>query len=171
MLKHEVYQKAAEVFGTVVGVAGMVKVMDDITTEDFVGPEEYKKVSEYIDINDIICIPNEGMNIYNDNLSDEDTKRGDLYIIFNIIYPNKNIPKNIQINTNNNIIKISSNNDVSINNMELFTLLLEQKNNNNKNNKQTIITKSTKNISLKTKNYIKMLLIQKNDNIDIDIDI
>ena len=55
MLKHEVYQKAAEVFGTVVGVAGMVKVMDDITTEDFVGPEEYKKVSEYIDINDIIC--------------------------------------------------------------------------------------------------------------------
>ena len=55
--------------------------------------------------------------------------------------------------------------------MELFTLLLEQKNNNNKNNKQTIITKSTKNISLKTKNYIKMLLIQKNDNIDIDIDI
>ena len=85
--------------------------------------------------------------------------------------PNKNIPKNIQINTNNNIIKISSNNDVSINNMELFTLLLEQKNNNNKNNKQTIITKSTKNISLKTKNYIKMLLIQKNDNIDIDIDI
>ena len=53
--------------------------------------------------------------------------------------------------------QFSSNNDVSINNMELFTLLLEQKNNNNKNNKQTIITKSTKNISLKTKNYIKTL--------------
>jgi DnaJ-class molecular chaperone len=112
---------------------------------------------------DIICIPNEGMYIFNDNIQNEN-KRGDLYVIFNIIYPKKSIPKNIQINANNNIINMTNNNnDVSINNMELFILLLEQKN-NIKNIKQNLT--ATKKITTKTKNYIKMLLIKKTEDVN-----
>jgi hypothetical protein len=56
MLKQEVFQKVSEVFGTVVGVASMVTVMDmDDVSQDMVGgAEEYKRFSDEIDINLII---------------------------------------------------------------------------------------------------------------------
>lgn len=57
MLKHEVYQRTSEVFGTVVGVAniiGFTNVLDESNKKDFT-PEEYKVVTDELDINTIIC--------------------------------------------------------------------------------------------------------------------
>jgi hypothetical protein len=57
MLKQEVYQKAAEVFGVSVGIAnimGFTNVIDESNEPDFT-PEEYKGVADEIDINMIIC--------------------------------------------------------------------------------------------------------------------
>jgi DnaJ family protein A protein 2 len=132
----------------------------------------------YIEGNDqeIICIPNEGMYIYNENnYNENNTKRGCLYIIFNIIYPNKKIPRNINISIDNNIIQKINKKDnntattsdlqVSVNNTELFSLLFEQKNNENKFVKQKII--ETKEVSCNIKNKIKLLLINKSDNFNI----
>jgi DnaJ-class molecular chaperone len=110
---------------------------------------------------DIICIPNEGMHH-----SDKDVKKGDLFIIINIIYPNKSIPKNININSNNNIIHILNDDNISINNIDLLTLLFEQKNNLNKFSKQAVL--ETKNISERIKNRIRLSLIQKNMDDDND---
>ena len=56
MLKQEAYEKVSEVFGTVVGVASMVKVMemDEVSPDMVGGAEEYKRFSDEIDINMII---------------------------------------------------------------------------------------------------------------------
>jgi hypothetical protein len=57
MLKQEVYQKAAEVFGVSVGVAnimGFTNLLDESNEVDFT-PEEYKEVADEMDINTIIC--------------------------------------------------------------------------------------------------------------------
>ena len=54
MLKQEAYEKVSEVFGTMVGVASMVKVMDLEETNEGENPIEYKKFSDEIDINMII---------------------------------------------------------------------------------------------------------------------
>jgi DnaJ family protein A protein 2 len=132
----------------------------------------------YIDANsdEINCIPNEGMFYYvedtqkNDN--NKDKNKGDLYIIFNIIYPNKDIPKNININKNNNIISINDNN-VNIDIHELLSLILNQKNNNLKKI-QSIQTTQTIQISKLNKNIInkikQKILNIENNNIDLDED-
>ena len=54
MLKHDVYKKVSEVFGTVVGVASMVGIidMDEVNGAD--EPVGYKAAIEEIDINNII---------------------------------------------------------------------------------------------------------------------
>ena len=57
MLKQEIYQKASDVFGVTVGMAniiGFTNLIDESNEKDFT-PEEYKGVSDEIDINMIIC--------------------------------------------------------------------------------------------------------------------
>jgi hypothetical protein len=57
MLKQEVYQKTSDVFGVSVGMAniiGFTNLIDESNEKDFT-PEEYKGVSDEIDINMIIC--------------------------------------------------------------------------------------------------------------------
>jgi len=57
MLKQEVYQKAAEVFGVSVGIAniiGFTNVLDESNEPDFT-PEEYKGEANEKDKNIIIC--------------------------------------------------------------------------------------------------------------------
>ena len=57
MLKQEVYQRASDIFGVSVGVAniiGFTNLIDDSNEPDFT-PQEYKEVSDEIDINMIIC--------------------------------------------------------------------------------------------------------------------
>ena len=54
MLKQEAYQKASEVFGTVVGVASMVGMVDLTEVEGADEPVTYKKFSDEVDVNGII---------------------------------------------------------------------------------------------------------------------
>ena len=57
MLKQETYQKVSDVFGVSVGMAniiGFTNIIDDSNETDFT-PEEYKGVSDELDINMIIC--------------------------------------------------------------------------------------------------------------------
>ena len=54
MLKQEAYQKVSEVFGTVVGVASMVGMIDLKEVEGAEEPVTYKKFSDEIDVNGII---------------------------------------------------------------------------------------------------------------------
>jgi hypothetical protein len=58
MLKQEVYEKASNIFGVSVGIADMVGYInldESIEGEKVVTPEEYKIVSDELDINTIIC--------------------------------------------------------------------------------------------------------------------
>jgi hypothetical protein len=54
MLKQEAYEKASEVFGTVVGVASMVGTVDLTEVKGAEEPVTYKKFSDEIDVNGII---------------------------------------------------------------------------------------------------------------------
>lgn len=54
MLKQEAYEKVSEVFGTVVGVASMVGMVDLTEVEGAEEPVTYKKFSDEIDVNGII---------------------------------------------------------------------------------------------------------------------
>ena len=54
MLKQEAYEKVSEVFGTIVGVATMVGMVDLEETKDATEPITYKKYSDEIDVNGII---------------------------------------------------------------------------------------------------------------------
>lgn len=54
MLKQEAYQKVSEVFGTVVGVASMVGMIDLKEVDGAEEPVTYKKFSDEIDVNEII---------------------------------------------------------------------------------------------------------------------
>lgn len=54
MLKQEAYEKVSEVFGTIVGVASMVGVIDLKEVEGVEEPVTYKKFSDEIDVNGII---------------------------------------------------------------------------------------------------------------------
>ena len=54
MLKQEAYEKVSEVFGTVVGVATMMGVVDLEDVKDATEPVTYKKYSDEIDVNMII---------------------------------------------------------------------------------------------------------------------
>lgn len=54
MLKQEAYEKVSEVFGTVVGVATMMGVVDLEDTKEVTEPVTYKKYSDEIDVNMII---------------------------------------------------------------------------------------------------------------------
>jgi hypothetical protein len=54
MLKQEAYEKVSEVFGTIVGVASMVKVMDIDEVKEAQTPVDFKKSSDEIDVNMII---------------------------------------------------------------------------------------------------------------------
>jgi len=57
MLRQEVYQKTSEVFGTVVGVANVdYKNLDEVSVDNEFTPVTYKKASDEIDINNIICL-------------------------------------------------------------------------------------------------------------------
>ena len=122
----------------------------------------------YIEANsdEIRCIINEGMCCLIEN--QENYNKGNLYIIFNIIYPNKDIPKNIKINKNNNIISINNNNDVNIEVHELLSMLLDHTKTNKLENIPVIATKKlSKNIINKIKQ--KILNIE-NNNIDLEDD-
>ena len=132
----------------------------------------------YIEANsdEIRCIINEGMYCLIENQEKiENYNKGNLYIIFNIIYPNKDIPKNIKINKNNNIISINNNtNDVTIEVHELLSMLLNHTKTNklehNQHLKNTSIietNKLTKNIINKIKQ--KILNIE-NNSIDLEDD-
>ena len=54
MLKQEAYEKVSEVFGTIVGVATMVGVVDLNEIDGAEEPVSYKKYSDEIDVNGII---------------------------------------------------------------------------------------------------------------------
>lgn len=54
MLKQEAYEKASEVFGTIVGVATMMGMVDLKEVEGVEEPVTYKKFSDEIDVNMII---------------------------------------------------------------------------------------------------------------------
>ena len=58
MLKQEVYEKASDIFGVSVGIANIIGYKDideNIEGSEVVTPEDYKMVSDEIDINTIIC--------------------------------------------------------------------------------------------------------------------
>lgn len=54
MLKKETYEKVSEVFGTVVGMATMIGMIDLKEVKDAEEPVTYKKYSDEIDVNEII---------------------------------------------------------------------------------------------------------------------
>jgi hypothetical protein len=54
MLRQEAYEKVSEVFGTIVGVASIIKVMEASEVEKAQTPVEFKKSSDEIDVNMII---------------------------------------------------------------------------------------------------------------------
>lgn len=117
---------------------------------------------------DMLCIKNEGMFIFTENESSSNL-RGDLYLVFNVIYPKQTIPKTININISNNIIKKSIDN-ILIDNNELLSLLFDQKNNEIKFLKHTIC--KTHKISTNIKNKIKKILYAniKHDDLDLEND-
>ena len=65
MLKQEAYEKVSEVFGTIVGVASMVGVIDLKEVEGVEEPVTYKKFSDEIDVNGIITKAIDTGNIEN----------------------------------------------------------------------------------------------------------
>jgi DnaJ family protein A protein 2 len=131
----------------------------------------------YIEANsdEIRCIINEGMYCLIENQEKiENYNKGNLYIIFNIIYPNKDIPKNIKINKNNNIISINDNNDVNIEVHELLSMLLDHTKINKSEHNQHL-----KNIPVITTNKLSKNIINKikqkilnieNNSIDLEDD-
>ena len=54
MLKQESYEKVSEVFGTIVGVASVVGMVDLTEVKGAEEPVAYKKFSDEIDVNGII---------------------------------------------------------------------------------------------------------------------
>jgi hypothetical protein len=54
MLKQEAYEKVSEVFGTIVGVATMMGMVDLKEVEGAEEPVAYKKFSDEVDVNGII---------------------------------------------------------------------------------------------------------------------
>lgn len=57
MLKQEIYQKASDVFGVSVGVANFITYTNVTEQKEnkATTPETLKKVTDEVDINDIIC--------------------------------------------------------------------------------------------------------------------
>lgn len=54
MIKQESYEKVSEVFGTIVGVATQVGIVDLMEVKGATTPTAYRTYSDEIDINDII---------------------------------------------------------------------------------------------------------------------
>lgn len=132
-----------------------------------------KKIYLEATFDEVICINNQGMFYFtenNDSVNNNDSAnlaKGNLYVVFNIIYPSKDIPKNITINKNNNILSINDNN-ITINTANLLSLLFEQNNNNTiKNNNITHITRLNQNTINKIKLKVSELSNNHDDNCNI----
>ena len=55
MLRYEAYEKASDIFGTIVGVAEFdISDLEDIKADST--PVTYKKLSDEIEINNIVCL-------------------------------------------------------------------------------------------------------------------